>query len=359
MQKNILLFFCLLTICFTTHAQKRLEKPCTITFTDNTKKNGFIVFLDWSISPQVIEFKETLNDTFKEYKVNQVNEIEIVYDNSILLYKSLHTNIIKYPSSAETSAHQTIMQSDYVVPIDSVSVFAECLLKSEQLSLYKINDSEDLPHYFIDNQGIITELENYSYLVNNPRISNTYVRVKKEGYKDYFADLFNDDKSFDKKSLIWNDNGLIKVCERYLASKELTYTNFNLNNSYVFAPVIGLGLANNNEDGIITNGINFVEAGLRIILPKKYQNRTVEITYVHFLNTQYEGRGILRIKGSYFLGDEKAIQPILSIGLLNFKPMVGVGLGYKKKIYASAEYAFSNITGLNFSLKYSPFKSKK
>jgi hypothetical protein len=123
--------------------------------------------------------------------------------------------------------------------------------------------------------------------------------------------------------------------------------------------VIGLGLTNNNEDGVITNGINFVEAGLRIILPKKHQNRTVEITYLRFLNTQYKGSGTLRIKGSFFLGNVNAIQPILSIGLLNFKPMIGVGLGYKKKIYASAEYAFSNVTGMNFSLKYSPFKSKK
>lgn len=304
-----------------------------------------IFFNYWIISPEKIRVKDPSSGEVKDLHTTDiagfgVHKGELKVDYRSLNYKLKHIenpkNMVWYGDSPFSEITET-------------AFFGKVLILGKQASLFHMVDKYEKERFFLEKEGIITELETYSFFMQKKNDARFYM-IKDDQYKVQLSSICSDAPQMTDKLPDYTEDGLKNYILKYnqcfigdvieVKKKEKATVNI----------IIGLGITDRNvhKSPFTSLGPDYkpervnpfpmAEVGFRINFPGTFKTVFFETDFNLIRNNFSEKKagGTLNRFNFYFgknLRNTKKVQQRILFGASEGAQgiILGTGLVFKKK----------------------------
>ncbi|GGC10949.1 hypothetical protein [Dyadobacter sediminis] len=308
-----------------------------IVTTQNDTIFGSVRDEGWTSSPTKILFKKKDDSIEEPYSAKQIAAFCIPLNKAN--YRSKKIGI------RDITLAQIYKTAPSMVAKDSVHIFLQKIVAGEKASLYEYVDLTEESRFFVEKDNQLTELYNYPFYkeVNNKKYLLVY-----DDYKRQLQSITYDSETFKVPVPDYQKKSIKKYIEQY--NQSLTgeiKVNVSADDKVVYDLDINLGSENWNSSLLNMKNKFTYGFGLRITLPRRFQNRYFRLNYfmtpglvIRYDNTHAEKFTLNTFEaglGSYI--GSGIIRPYLGFNysgvFRNYRPMfLGVhgGISYKRRL---------------------------
>lgn len=306
--------------------------------------DGYIVFVkgdtllgqiddqDWEVSPDHIYFKLTAESEPEKIEAEQVETFYIKRTNRRFVSRKI--GII------DISKKNVFYSQPSLIPEKFEYIFLETVLQGAQASLYKLNNKDLEPHFYIETPSSFMELRNYSYY---REIDGKQYVESREDYKKQLARVCSSAPNFKERIPIYTEYSLKKYLIRYnecFHESTLVYKLKKQRATYDVMAGLGMYLNPSGEGNWMVYTI-----GGRLNLPGKNFKNFLRATAMFIPGKDELGEKSLvkwtSISFGSYIGTSK-FQPYFALGLIDLVfddgldgavPLfVSTGISYRKMI---------------------------
>lgn len=339
-------------------------QPSTLYFHNGDSLKGEVDFVDWKISPSVIEFRN--NSQVRSYSAADLKSFMITGGNQ---WYELVRARLRYYNAA------TIQQGGNPVDHeDSVAVYAEVVYRNRNIVLYSLQDTQEDERLFIMTDDKVRELIHFTVTFN--RGGQNY-NQENNSYREQLKVLLKDCEVVVPSNLAYSSRQIIMVlkkyasCRGYGAGIEKVETP-GLVNIGVFTGVAGYNLKLEDESG----KDNFFGVDLQLLSKRKHSQNFIWVEAgvmpgkVGKIFDPYFTSYAFGLYGGRYLGRGR-VQPVAFTGLSSLNGVfdTGAGIALDKRFILQGSFSlFSTVLGAiahnqgvfySFKLKVYPrFKAK-
>ena len=250
----------------------------TISFKGDTLK-GFIRYEGWDESPAYIDFSSNKANDIQKIGSEEITEFYITPLNA--RYKSKKISILNI-SLSEIYTLPPSLQSK-----DSIVIFLREVTSGPKASLLEYVNSTSANHFYIEKDGILTELIYYHFyrLIREKKYLLTY-----DNYKKQLPSLLSDVQHADNKIPGYNQKDLRKYVEKY---NEFFGGQKNINHSqdehdFTIDFNFNGGMEGWQEPGVLLKSKLTYGFGIRANLPRRFHNRYFKINLSFIPGVSYK-----------------------------------------------------------------------
>ncbi len=348
---KVLLTFILLSVFLlpvNSHAQKAYEftPGYYLTLNNDTVKAG-ILFNYWIVSPDRIKVKDLETAEVKELRSTEIAGFGIVTKKINADYRSFKQEL-RYIENPET-----------IIPygespfseISETAFFGRVLILGKQASLFQMVDKYDKERFFLEKNGVITELEKYSYLFRK-RNDHRFYMIKDDRYKLQLSNICSDAPQMESITPFYNEKALKDYILKYNHCFTDEVIEVKKREKATIDFVTGAGFADQNlnrfpwsnfhPSGVTKNPMKLypqLEAGVRVNFVNTFKTIFFEVDCNLLSNvfTRLEQTGTLNRFNFYFGKHLRNTKKINHRFLFGFSEsgqglIIGTGLSRKKTL---------------------------
>lgn len=292
-------------------AQQSWKKSWCVTQQGDTL-HGQILFEDWEISPSEIIFRDTLNQKQQIFGTVDLKSFALRYNKRKEIFESKTVRVT-------TFSRAVLEYGKSPLSVDTISRFIELKFQSDIISLFMLSDADNMPHYYIMKNHIMTELEYGKATLIKDDKPYAY---KNNRYKNQLKVLLEECPTLNVSDVDYTDKSLIKLLTEYHSYCKVDYTVLFKNKSRV---KVNIGIAGGGHFFPNEKSYYPFDASVRFLLPKNFYNR--------FLSIEAGMSGLFLNAGSYFGKDINKLFPLAYVGFFGPTPrLLGAGLSWRKKL---------------------------
>ena len=249
-------------------AQGKFLDGYTITSKGDTIQ-GSIRYESWDVSPSFIDFVSGKNETVQKLTGAEITEFFIPSIGQ--RFKRKKIGLLNIDLS------QTYELAPSLQPKDSATVFLQEITSGTNASLFEFVNNLGEPHFFLEKNGQTVELINYPFyrITKDKKYLLTY-----DEYRRQLPALLDDASDFNAPIPTYDRRNLKKYIEKYNAKFGVSSEVFKSDESdFQIDLNVNAGIEGWQEERIsISNKMSY-SVGLRINLPRKFNNRYFRFNY--------------------------------------------------------------------------------
>lgn len=327
-------FTLLLYLSYLTAKAQYQMRPATLTSRNDETRQGVVRYYDWNNNPQSIDFADDKASLAQTVPIRSIKRLSVV-DGPV--YEALHLKVPYYAKSPIS------VGADLILRTDSSYHFAELLLDSEPVKLFRLFDADDKTRFLIAKYDSLVLLNDIHVLLAK---RNAVYNYNIPEYRKTLKTVLNECPTLNTDATAYTESGLIALVKEYLSFCRIDAKIYS-EQKQLSKPLIGLGAFGsswrNSEGTAQIYGVS-----VQILLPRRFHNVFVVTDVgrvgssgpmVSSLNTvlglyagRYFGRGAVQVKA--YTGLSMVMGPFDT----------GVGISYRKLI--SAELRYPMMAGL-------------
>lgn len=324
-----LLFTLILCLrCLIGNAQYQ-ERSASLTNRNDETTQGYVRDYDWDKNPQSIEFAGQNTRQFRTIAVRSVKRLSI---DGGQIYEGLFLNVPYYAKAPITVGNDR----DLIRRIDSTYYFAELLLESDPVKLYRFFDADDKVRFVLTKYDSLVVLNDIHVLLS--RREHTYNYDIPE-YRTTLKAVLSECPTLNTETTVYTETSLINLLKEYLSFCRID-SKIHVEQKKLGKIIIGAGgfgsFLGASGEYLTVFGISG-----QVLFPKRFHNGFALIDLGRIsLNELSPGSNIaIGLYGGRYFG-RRAIQGKIYTGLSTmFGPFdTGVGISYRKIVSAELRY---------------------